>query len=330
MALIPASSDSRGRSGDYSLRHAHVSEIHYKRILTAAVEAIAELGYARTTVTQIVGRAKVSRKTFYDVFGSREECLLAIFEHAVADAELLAVRAYEGEPSWCEGTRAALGRLLRLIDEEPELARICLVEALVGGDRVLGRRARLVEELARAVDRGAGAAASVGGPQQLTAEAVVGGVLSVLHTRMLDEGRAPAIRLLGPLMAVIVLPYLGREAAESELSRSAPAPGRRRSARGRRRDPLEGLDMRLTYRTVRVLAAISERPGASNREIGDRSGISDPGQVSKLLSRLSGLSLIENRSLGQGTVNSWRLTTRGAQVERATRPYPGAHRASST
>lgn len=80
--------------------------------------------------------------------------------------------------------------------------------------------------------------------------------------------------------------------------------------------------MRLTYRTVRVLMVISERPGASNREIAERSGISDQGQISKLLGRLARLELVENRGDGQekGAANAWHLTARGQAVERATRP----------
>jgi DNA-binding MarR family transcriptional regulator len=80
--------------------------------------------------------------------------------------------------------------------------------------------------------------------------------------------------------------------------------------------------MRLTYRTVRVLSVIGERPGASNREIAESSGIVDQGQISKLLNRLARLELIVNLGGGQerGASNAWHLTPRGGQVERATRP----------
>jgi DNA-binding MarR family transcriptional regulator len=78
--------------------------------------------------------------------------------------------------------------------------------------------------------------------------------------------------------------------------------------------------MRLTYRTVRVLAAVAQTPAASNREIAAGSGISDPAQISKLLARLAGLDLIENvnpRRVPRGT-NAWRLTARGVRLQRAT------------
>jgi DNA-binding MarR family transcriptional regulator len=79
--------------------------------------------------------------------------------------------------------------------------------------------------------------------------------------------------------------------------------------------------MRLTYRTVRTLEAIAVVPGANNREIGERVGIVDQGQISKLLSRLAGLGLIENTGLGQagGAANAWHLTPSGTRLESAIR-----------
>jgi DNA-binding IclR family transcriptional regulator len=81
-------------------------------------------------------------------------------------------------------------------------------------------------------------------------------------------------------------------------------------------DPLRSLEMRLTYRTVRVLTAISHSPGASNRQLADASGVQDQGQISKLLSRLQALGLVENTSAGslRGEPNKWGLTRKGRQV----------------
>jgi DNA-binding MarR family transcriptional regulator len=211
-------------------------------------------------------------------------------------------------------------------DEEPALARLVLVEALGAGPRVLERRAEILDELAKIVDQGRLATNAGREPPEVVAEGVVGAVFAVLHTRALGEdGDERFACLLGSLMNIVVLPYLGARAASRELSRQAPE--RRRAAPSRTtqaqsRDPMAGLSMRLTYRTVRVLVVIGEHPGASNREIAERSGVSDQGQISKLLARLARLELVENTGDGQekGGSNAWRLTPRGSRVERATRP----------
>ncbi len=88
-------------------------------------------------------------------------------------------------------------------------------------------------------------------------------------------------------------------------------------------DPPEpkGLDLRVTYRTLRTLRAIAEQPAASNREVAAAAGVADQGQMSKLLWRLEGLGLIHNTGRGHvgGGPNAWRLTARGEELERALR-----------
>ncbi len=315
----------RLRPGPSGLPRVQVTEIQRGRMLAAAIEAVEDVGYARMTVAQVIGRAKVSRKTFYDVFADREDCFLAAFDQAIAHDGALVREAYGQQSGWREGIRSALARLLTLLDEEPGLARVCIVEALGAGPRVLRRRAQVLDELAKVIDQGRSLASSNHQPPDVTAEGVVGAVFAVLHVRLLEGDEAPLADLLGPLMSMIVLPYLGARAASSELTRPGPEPRRRtrRSAPLRPRDPLDGLNMRLTHRTVRVLMVIAERPGASNREIAERSGIVDQGQISKLLTRLARLKLVENTGDGQekGASNAWRLTARGAQVVRATRPH---------
>ena len=292
-------------------------------MLAAAVEAVGEVGYARMSVAQVIGRARVSRKTFYDVFSDREDCFLTAFSHAVEQARAIATEAYEQESGWLDGIRAALASLLVFMDDEPALARLFVVEALGASERVLEHRARVLDELAVVIDRGRFVASGTSEPPDVTAEGVVGAVFAVVHARVLDGGREPLADLLGPLMSMIVLPYLGAKAASKELARPAlEVPSDGRGPTLARKDPLEGLKMRLTYRTVRVLMVIAEHPGASNREIAEGSGIIDQGQISKLLTRLARLELVRNVGDGQekGASNAWHLTSRGEQVERATRP----------
>jgi AcrR family transcriptional regulator len=126
----------------------------------------------------------------------------------------------------------------------------------------------------------------------------------------------PMVTLLGPLMGMIVLPYHGHAAATRETTRPGP---RRRRIVAPRGDPLRDLDMRLTYRTVRVLLAVATHPGASNRKVADASGVADQGQISKLLVRLEHLGLVVNggASSARGEPNVWSLTAKGEGIQRA-------------
>jgi AcrR family transcriptional regulator len=301
-----------------------VAEIQRQRILGAMAECAAERGAANVTVAHVVARAGISRRTFYELFEDREACLLATLDEAVGRATAGVVPAYEIPAGWRERLRAGLAALLQFLDEEPGLGRLLVVEALGAGEQALDRRAACMAALIAAVDEGRAEVKPGKDPPPLTAEGVVGAVFAIVHARVLARPTAGQLSdLLGPLMATIVLPYLGPAAAAKELAR--PVPRRRRSAVRTTRDPLEGLDMRLTYRTVRVLMAIAGHAGASNREVAGASGISDQGQISKLLARLDGLGLIHNAGRGQpkGAPNAWRLTAKGEEVERAIRLQTG-------
>ncbi|HEY5344334.1 MAG TPA: hypothetical protein VIJ66_11840 [Solirubrobacteraceae bacterium] len=75
---------------------------------------------------------------------------------------------------------------------------------------------------------------------------------------------------------------------------------------------------RPTLRTHKVLAAVAERPGANNRQVGVAAGVSDQGQMSRLLARLGGLGLLENRGTRElGAPYEWHLTVRGEESLRA-------------
>ncbi len=290
-------------------------EIQRARMIAAMVEVSGERGAGGATVSHVVARSGVSRRTFYELFGDREECFLAAFDQAVEQAGRRVVPAFQGTGAWRERVRAALRALLDFLDDEPGLGRLCIVDALGGGPQALARRSAVLEVLIDAVDEGRGEAKGALRPTRLTAEGVVGAVLAVLHARLAQGGRRPLAGLLGALMGVIVLPYQGQGAAAREVAK--PAPSRRPAARPHG-DPLRDLDMRLTYRTVRVLVAIATQPGASNRQVADASGVLDQGQISKLLTRLEHLGLILNTGAGstRGEPNIWQLTAKGQDVER--------------
>ncbi len=310
----------KARPGVDGLPREHVTEIQRVRVLAATADVAAERGAGAVSVAHIVARAGVSRRTFYDLFKDREDCFLAAFDEAVAQAARAAIPAYEGKSTWQERIRAGLLVMLVFWEEQPSLARLCVVEALAAGPKVLARRGEVLDRLRSVVDLGRSERPSrVAEPPPLAAEGAVGAVLAVIHRRLIVGDGEPLTGLLGELMSIIVLPYLGGRAAQKELHKPAPpVKPKRHSSHG---DPLEGLDMRITYRTVRVLRVIGSRPGASNREVATAAGIADQGQVSKLLTRLEHLGLIHNDGVGhaRGAPNAWGLTGKGLEVERAIR-----------
>lgn len=310
------------RSVPHGVERNEVADIQRGRILAAMFEMACERGAASVTVGDVVERSGVSRRTFYEVFEDREDCFMAALQEALTRASERIVPAYRAAGGWRERIRACVIELLCLLEEEPFLGRLLVCESLAAGPQALECRNRVLAAVRSAVDEGR-LHAHGGTPSPLTAEATVGGVLSVIHSRLLEPGQVSLMELANPLVSMIVLPYLGASAARRELTRPLPAS----PAGGQGRvcapsfDPFKDAGIRLTYRTVRVLMAIAEAPDASNRTIGTRAGISDPGQISKLLTRLERAGLVRNSGLGagQGAPNAWSLTGSGQSVVRGIR-----------
>ena len=298
-----------------------VMEMQRSRLLVGAVGAIEEHGYAGTTVAHITQCARVSRRTFYELFEDREACVEALIEDVLALLEGELVQAGLEGLSWRERVRGGLVVILGFFDREPALARVCVVQALSSGSRLLERRETILARLARVLDEGRRERPNGGDCTALTAEGLVGAAFGIAHARLLRGEYKPLLGLVGELMGMIVLPYMGPAAARREQSMPAPkAPAPTQSGPLTRAascgDPLQGLQMRWTYRTARVVQGISELPGASNREVADYAGIHDQGQVSKLLARLQRLGLIANTGDGhvKGEPNAWELTPLGEQI----------------
>ncbi len=317
-------------AGGHTSSAERMREIQRARILAAMIEVSVERGAGGASVAHVVERAGVSRRTFYELFEDSEDCFLAAFEVGVGRASRYVLDGYDARAPWAERIGSALAGLLSFLDAERDLGQLLIVGSMGAGAKALERRRQLLAQMGSFVDEGRAQSKAGAELPPLAAEGIVGGVLSVLHSRLLEPDAASPVpergllELAAPLTSMIVLPYLGPAAARKELARPVPKPPHVNRAE---RNPLGELDMRLTYRTVRVLMAIAAQPGSSNRVVADAAEVTDQGQMSKLLARLSDVGLIENTGGGaaRGEPNAWTLTGKGWQVQGAiTEQTPGS------
>jgi AcrR family transcriptional regulator len=313
--------DRQGRQGG------HVAGMQRRRLLTATVEVVFERGAHGASVGLVSERAGVSRKTFYEIFEGREGCLLAAFQEGVSQATEAVRRAAVDEKQWAARIRLGLTALLSFLENEPAIGRLLIVEALAAGPPTLNERRRVLEQIITLIDQGREATKASQRLPPMTAEGVLGAVLSVIHARMLARStptdrdtrgeERPLTELAGSLMAMIVGPYLGATAARKELDR--PTPTASRPTPKLPTDPFKDLSIRLTYRTARVLTSIANTPGSSSKQVATNAGIADEGQTSRLLTRLQNAGLIQNTG-GQptnGEPKAWNLTQRGRLIQQA-------------
>lgn len=126
-------------------RHAAPREVvehsQRTRLLAAMASAAAEKGYAHVAVADVIARAGVSRKSFYEQFNDKEGCFLAAYAAGV-DMLLGAIdEALASTVDPFERTRVGVETYLRTLASNPDLARTALIEALGAGPAALDARA---------------------------------------------------------------------------------------------------------------------------------------------------------------------------------------------
>lgn len=219
LALL-ASGSGKFPSGMRKLPSDLIRAIQRERLIIAMLNAVAELGYLETNVQDVIDRAGVSRPTFYEHFSNKEDCFLAAFDTGAERLRRKVESAVgEGGDIWRDRVRRGLEALLRFASGEPDTARTMVVEARAASAAAVRRRVELLDEFARCLDEEARQLLpSVGTQSPLTASGIVGGVESLLYSRLCKHEYDQLEALLPSLMYFVVLPYEGHEAASEAFA----------------------------------------------------------------------------------------------------------------
>ena len=196
-----------------------MTESQRSRIHRAMIEVVSERGYPETRVVDVIGVAGVSRKTFYELFDSKEDCFLAAYDVLLDNLLGEATEAFESKPGspWAERVAAALGALLDHLSRHPDEARFAIVEVLAAGPKALTRRDAALRQFTGFLESGR-SEASFELPG-ITSIAVAGGVNELLYSEILHGAVARLPSRLPDLMFWIALPYLGAEGAAVQRER---------------------------------------------------------------------------------------------------------------
>lgn len=164
---------------------------HRHRVLDGLAEVLVHKAYAAVTIADIVSGARVSKRTFYEHFATKEACLLALCDRLSTDVLTLIAAGHDPDANWVvqleQGTRAYLGYM----QARPALLRALCLELLAIGPEGLAVRRRIGQrfehflimqvELSRLREPGkrplsaALATAVVGGINELILQAIDGG-----------------------------------------------------------------------------------------------------------------------------------------------------------
>jgi AcrR family transcriptional regulator len=178
-----------------------------RRLLDGMTRAVARHGYVEASVVQAAEYGGVARARFYEHFADKEDCFRAAFRD-VAGRAAAALHEALDQATAGGAAQADLRRLLfvllNAVERDPDGARLMLIEALASGAHVRAERQRLIGEAERAIERLLGLGLAGRPSLDISARAVLGGVLGVISMRLL-RGEAMDLErsLLDDLLAWI-------------------------------------------------------------------------------------------------------------------------------
>jgi AcrR family transcriptional regulator len=148
--------------------------------------AIADKGYAATTIADVVMYARVSKRTFYEHFTDKEACLMALYEQGCVSLLAVVKSAATGGGSWKSMINDGVTAYLNALESMPAVTRTLLVEIQAAGPKAYRLRQqmqrRFADTLVEVVDAARAADPAIPKLSQLLAIALVGGV----HEMMLQ------------------------------------------------------------------------------------------------------------------------------------------------
>ena len=212
MAIAPRE-DGRGEVG-FDAR---------ERILRSMIGSVAERGYAGTDVSEVIESAGVPSAIFDRLFAGKDDCVLAAYDWAVDPILDQVATAYElgAATSWSEGVRRGLEALLEAIAEQPDTARMALVEVPPISPDAHARYRTTLERLASLLRGGREYLGEDEEPPPQVELMAVGGAEVILVDEV-SAGRADQLPARMPeILFAILVPYLGPEDAAAEMHAAA-------------------------------------------------------------------------------------------------------------
>jgi AcrR family transcriptional regulator len=173
--------------GPHGIPRPVVQKIQRDRLMRAMAKTVAEYGYQETTVRRLLGRAGLSRRTYYELFEDKEDCYLAAYDEVVDHLMDVVADAFAEGESPEERIERGLRAFLEFCRDEPDIARMCIVEVLAAGPAARARRADTMERLASLMEDALRELRGDAKLSKLAAQGLIGGVHELIYTPI-DHG----------------------------------------------------------------------------------------------------------------------------------------------
>jgi AcrR family transcriptional regulator len=184
-----------------------------RRFVLAAAEVAGDFGRAAITTTILCQVAHTSRNTFYETFGSVDDCLRCGAGEAYEEI-FAPVRAVDPEGEWiCEVERAIVG-LYKAVAAEPLLAELFFVHSFALGDGGEAGCERGIAAVVNLLAPGRPLAEALGRRPPPLAEELVARTILALAAQKVGQGAAAELPSeAAPMAQLVAGAFLGEAAA---------------------------------------------------------------------------------------------------------------------
>jgi AcrR family transcriptional regulator len=181
-----------------------------ERLLRALAAVVSEKGYQEAKISEIVERAKTSRRTFYEYFDSKEDAMVAALDSGSAQMLAAALPAFRRGGDWPRAVRDTQQAMLHFAAEEPEYGRLGAVEMYGAGPRALEQREMVTEGMEGLLQPGYEVAPDV---PAIAAEAIGGALYALLYDFVKAQGPQRLPALVPTFVYVTLASFLGADEA---------------------------------------------------------------------------------------------------------------------
>jgi AcrR family transcriptional regulator len=157
------------------------------RMYAAMIETVAERGYAATSIRRLRILASVSPDAIYREFRNKERYFLATYDVIVARAVKNVNTAFLGERDQTRQLQTGFAAFAQEVVQQPNAARLALVEALGAGPAVLVRMERASEAFERLIQSSFERAPDGVTLPSLVARGIVGGIARVTRQLLIEH-----------------------------------------------------------------------------------------------------------------------------------------------
>ena len=195
------------------------------RMLDGITRAVADKGYARVTVGDVVSEAGVSRRTFYEQFKDKEDCFLAAYAtgtEALIKDMVAASIGMGADADWREVLTVAIDTYVGGLAADPEFAKTFLVDVLGAGHAAVELRVKVYEQFVQQyvilARRAARQDSAIGDVPEVYLRALVGGIGELVQQHLLTKD-AKTLPELAPVLVQLVTAVIQGAGAATAVSR---------------------------------------------------------------------------------------------------------------